>query len=121
MRIFKSPRGQAMPGPTRPMSGADFAPRPDTAVTWLGSAGIFLNSRGTTLMVDPLLQDFDMPLLIQPPILPRQVPQLDALLIIVVRALFGGRLRVTDAEEALGLDVAAHGESAYPAYTGLDV
>ena len=46
---------------------------------------------------------------------------LDALLIIVVRALFGGRLRVTDAEEALGLDVAAHGESAYPAYTGLDV
>ena len=55
MRIFKSPRGQAMPGPTRPMSGADFAPRPDTAVTWLGSAGIFLNSRGTTLMVDPLL------------------------------------------------------------------
>ena len=81
MRIFKSPRGQAMPGPARPMSGADFAPRPDTAVTWLGSAGIFLNSRGTTLMVDPLLQDFDMPLLIQPPILPRQVPQLDALLI----------------------------------------
>ena len=39
MRIFKSPRGQAMPGPTRPMTGADFAPRPDTAVTWLGSAG----------------------------------------------------------------------------------
>ena len=67
MRIFKSPRGQAMPGPTRPMTGADFAPRPDTAVTWLGSAG--------------MLQDFDMPLLIQPPILPRQVPQLDALLI----------------------------------------
>ena len=81
MRIFKSPRGQAMPGPTRPMSGADFAPRPDTAVTWLGSVGILLNSRGTTPMVDPLLQDFDMPLLIQPPILPRQVPQLDALLI----------------------------------------
>lgn len=81
MQIFKSPRGQAMPGPTRPMTGADFAPRPDTAVTWLGSTGIFLNSRGTTLMVDPLLQDFDMPLLIQPPILPRQVPQLDALLI----------------------------------------
>ncbi|MDM8163867.1 ammonium transporter [Collinsella intestinalis] len=45
---------------------------------------------------------------------------LDAVLIAAVRAAFGGRLRVTDAEEALGLDVAMHGESAYPAYTGLD-
>ena len=81
MQLFTSPRGQAMPGPTRPLTSADFGPRPDTAVTWLGSAGIFLNSRGSTLMVDPLLQDFDMPLLIQPPIRPRQVPRLDALLI----------------------------------------
>lgn len=45
----------------------------------------------------------------------------DTLLIVAVRAVFGGRLRVTDSEEALGLDVAAHGESAYPAYTGLDI
>src|SRR5699024_7144778 len=81
MQLFTSPRGQAMPGPTRPLTSADLGPRPDTAVTWLGSAGIFLNSRGSTLMVDPLLQDFDMPLLIQPPIRPRQVPRLDALLI----------------------------------------
>ena len=46
---------------------------------------------------------------------------IDVLLIAVIRAMFGGRLRVTDSEEALGLDVAAHGESAYPAYTGLDI
>ena len=46
---------------------------------------------------------------------------IDVLLIAVIRAIFGGRLRVTDSEEALGLDVAAHGESAYPAYTGLDI
>ena len=45
----------------------------------------------------------------------------DAVLVVIVRAMFGGRLRVTDAEEALGLDVAVHGESAYPAYTGLDI
>ena len=31
-----------------------------------------------------------------------------------------GSLRVSEAEEAQGLDVAAHGESAYPAYVGLD-
>ena len=81
MQLFTSPRGQSMPGPTRPLTSADFGPRPDTAVTWLGSAGISLNSRGSTLMVDPLLQDFDMPLLLPPPILPRQVPRLDALLL----------------------------------------
>lgn len=45
---------------------------------------------------------------------------LDAIIIAVVRAVFRGRLRVTEAEEALGLDVANHGESAYPAYAGLD-
>lgn len=44
----------------------------------------------------------------------------DAVIILVVRALFGGRLRADDREEALGMDVTLHGESAYPAYTGLD-
>ena len=38
----------------------------------------------------------------------------------IVKALFGGSLRVSEEEEAQGLDVAEHGESAYPAYTGLD-
>ena len=39
---------------------------------------------------------------------------------LVVKALFGGTLRVSEEDEARGLDVAAHGESAYPAYLGLD-
>ena len=38
----------------------------------------------------------------------------------VVRAVYDGTLRVSEADEARGLDVAAHGESAYPAYLGLD-
>ena len=42
------------------------------------------------------------------------------MLVLAVRAAFGGRLRVTDHDEALGLDVSVHGESAYPAFTGLD-
>lgn len=37
-----------------------------------------------------------------------------------VKLIFGGRLRVDEADEAQGLDVTAHGESAYPAYVGLD-
>ncbi len=38
----------------------------------------------------------------------------------IVKACFKGNLRVSDDEEAQGLDVASHGESAYPAYLGLD-
>ena len=39
---------------------------------------------------------------------------------LIVKAIFKGNLRVTDEDEALGLDVAAHGESSYPAFIGLD-
>ena len=45
---------------------------------------------------------------------------LDVVLGFIVKACFKGSLRVSEAEEAQGLDVAAHGESAYPAYVGLD-
>lgn len=45
---------------------------------------------------------------------------LDLVIVTLVKAIFGGNLRVSDHDEALGLDVSEHGESAYPAYTGLD-
>ena len=45
---------------------------------------------------------------------------LDLVLVLVVKALCGGNLRVDETAEALGLDVSEHGESAYPAFTGLD-
>ena len=44
----------------------------------------------------------------------------DVVLALIVKAIFKGELRVSDDDEALGLDVSAHGESAYPAYVGLD-
>ena len=43
-----------------------------------------------------------------------------AIIALVVKVLFKGSLRVSSEEEAQGLDVAAHGESAYPAFIGLD-
>lgn len=44
----------------------------------------------------------------------------DIAIALIVKACFKGSLRVSESEEAQGLDVAAHGESAYPAYSGLD-
>ena len=37
-----------------------------------------------------------------------------------VKALFGGSLRVAKQVESTGLDTTLHGESGYPAFTGLD-
>ena len=44
----------------------------------------------------------------------------DVVIGFIVKAVFKGELRVSEDEEALGLDVSTHGESAYPAYVGLD-
>ncbi|WP_165251780.1 ammonium transporter [Adlercreutzia sp. ZJ304] len=44
----------------------------------------------------------------------------DITLGLIVKLVFHGKLRVSDEAEAQGLDVAEHGESAYPAYIGLD-
>ena len=38
----------------------------------------------------------------------------------IVRACCGGRLRVSEHEERVGLDVSEHGERAYPSFAGLD-
>ena len=39
---------------------------------------------------------------------------------LVVKLLFRGKLRVSKEEEAAGMDMSAHSESAYPAFIGLD-
>jgi L-ascorbate metabolism protein UlaG (beta-lactamase superfamily) len=43
--------------------------------------GFLINSRGTTVMVDPLLGGFDMPVMIEFPIAPADVPKLDVVLV----------------------------------------
>lgn len=55
-----------------------FAPTGKTTIRWLGMAGFLVNSRGTTFMIDPLLEGYDMPLLMDFPIKPKDVPHLDA-------------------------------------------
>lgn len=43
-----------------------------------------------------------------------------AIIGLVLKAICGGSLRVSEEKEAAGLDLSEHGESAYPAYLGLD-
>jgi L-ascorbate metabolism protein UlaG (beta-lactamase superfamily) len=70
----KAPRTQAFGEEAFEASG-------ETTLRWLGMAGFLINSRGTTVMVDPLLGGFDMPIMIELPIVATDIPRLDAVLV----------------------------------------
>jgi hypothetical protein len=44
---------QAKAPPTQAFHADAFAPSDDTTLRWLGMAGFLINSRGTTMMIDP--------------------------------------------------------------------
>jgi hypothetical protein len=71
---------QARAPQTQPFGAEAFEASDGTVLRWLGMAGFLINSRGTTLMVDPLLGGFDMPVMIEFPIAADKVPRLDAVL-----------------------------------------
>jgi L-ascorbate metabolism protein UlaG (beta-lactamase superfamily) len=72
---------QAKAPRTQPFGAEAFKKSNDTTIRWLGGAGFFVNTRGTILMVDPLLEGFDMPVMIDMPIMPKDVPHVDAVFI----------------------------------------
>lgn len=79
--IRKEKKFQAKPGRTQAFGAEAFKDSNKTTIRWLGMTGFLINSRGTTLMVDPLLKGFDMPVMIDFPIKTKDVPQLDGILI----------------------------------------
>lgn len=74
----KEKKYQAKAPPTQPFEKEAFQVSNNTTIRWLGMAGFLVNSRGTTIMIDPLLEGYDMPLLMDFPIKPKDVPRLDA-------------------------------------------
>lgn len=80
-QVSYNEKGQAVPPQTQTIGTEVFRQTERTEIYWLGNAGFLINSRGTCIMIDPLLKGFDMPLLIDVPILPEKVPHLDAVLI----------------------------------------
>ncbi len=72
---------QATAPSSKPFGKEAFEATNKTTIRWLGMAGFMINSHGTTLMIDPVLKDFEMPLLIDIPIETKAVPYLDAVLI----------------------------------------
>lgn len=81
MSITYSKTGQAMPEKTVKLDTSAFDTISGTEVYWLGNSSLLINSRGTIILIDPILDSFDMPLLIDMPIASRDIPRVDALLI----------------------------------------
>lgn len=80
-RLKKSAKGQVMPVELQHITPEAFQAIAHTEIRWLGSAGVMINTHGTNIMIDPLLEGFDMPVLFDSPILPAEVPSLDAILV----------------------------------------
>lgn len=64
-----------------PFGREAFQDQPGTTVRWLGGAGALVNCRGTVLLIDPVLEGFDMPLLVESPLKVEDVPKADAVLL----------------------------------------
>lgn len=79
--IQKNEKGQAIPAPTIPFGQEAFNKIDHTEIRWMANASIFINSHGSHVMIDPLLEGFDMTLLAKMPIMPKDIPHLDAILI----------------------------------------
>ena len=72
---------QARAPQTQPFDRSAFGPSDRTVMRWLGMAGFLINSRGTSIAIDPLLGGFDMPIMIEMPVAAADVPHLDAVLV----------------------------------------
>ena len=71
---------QARAPETQPFGVEAFEASDGTVLRWLSMAGFLTNSGGITVMIDPLLGGFDMPVMIEFPIVADDVPKLDAVL-----------------------------------------
>ena len=69
--LRKTKRFQAKVPETQLFGKETFQKSKETTIRWLEMAGFLVNSRGTTFMIDTLLEGYDMPLLMKFPILPK--------------------------------------------------
>jgi len=53
----------------------------NTVIRWLGIGAALINSRGTNILLDPMLTEFNMPMLIEMPITLEQIPAFDGMLV----------------------------------------
>ena len=80
-RFSMNEKGQAQAAQTVHFTNETFEDHGDVRVFWLGGGGAMINSKGTIVMIDPLLEGFDMPLLIDMAAKPEDIPHVDGILV----------------------------------------
>lgn len=81
MNVIKNEKGQAIPSHIVEMIKDDFAAIDHTEITWLSGGAAMINTRGTVLVIDPVLRGFDMPLTYEPPLKSETVTHIDGYLV----------------------------------------
>ena len=81
MNVITNEKGQAIPAGTVHIGPEAFEKIGNTEIRWLSGGGAMINSRGTVIMIDPVLEGFDMPLIYDPPITPDEVKKIDGYLV----------------------------------------
>lgn len=81
MNVKYSEKGQAIPTHVEHIPAEAFAQLEDTEIRWLSGGGAMVNAKGTVILIDPLLEGFDMPLTYDPPMTPEEVKKVDGLLV----------------------------------------
>ena len=66
---------------THPFGAEEFKASRKTTLRWLCAAGFLIDTRGTTRMIDPLMEGYKMPIMIDMPLMPKDVPHLDGVLV----------------------------------------
>lgn len=74
---FINEKGQAQPKGIVKLTDKDFENNNHIGIYWLGGGGAMINSFGTIIMIDPLLEGFDMPLLIDMVAKPSEIKRVD--------------------------------------------
>lgn len=81
MNVKKNDKGQAIPTHVDHIAQEAFDELTGTEVRWLSGGAAMINARGTVIMIDPVLEGFDMPLVYEPPIAPNEVKRIDGFLV----------------------------------------
>ena len=67
-KVVINDKGQAVAPQSQSITKQDFLSDHKTRIYWLGGAGIMVHSHQINIMIDPVLEGFDIPLLYQVPV-----------------------------------------------------
>lgn len=79
--IEKNAKGQAVAPAAVPMTKKEFETDGQTRVYWLGGGGAMIHSRDTNVLIDPILEGFDIDLLVDDPLPVEEVGKVDGVLV----------------------------------------